>query len=328
MADDSQNIQPPKLGIVLLEILLSKSEAESMIGCLVEDWAKVIRANSTLKAKIWFWSEVLRSIWWMLPKAISDCSKGLPLSYIATSSALYALLYVIALLMEVAYQFDRLGPPALKRAPWIFLWVFGATAVGLWADWIWTLRGKRGGLVLSLLTFITASLLIYTASRQFLPHYPVTETDFQMYPAHVAFLKSVNYFLLLAVVFIVLPYHFVLSIQRDLREGRHCHVLALLTGRRPIAAPAGAVYLKVWWLAFLLIVAAVAALLAMAHLFESLKPKPHMGLFVQLAQWRFLLYFILGLECVVWYYCVLNGIKRKCLEAASAGRSPVTDRET
>ena len=245
--------------------------------------------------------------------------------HVLASSALYALLYVVALLLEIAYQFDRLGPPAMKLTPWVFLWVFGAAAASLWVDWRWTLRGKTAGLLLSLPAFISGGLLLYVMLGQFLPQYPVTESVLPAYPAHGAFLKSVYYFLPLAVVFVVLPYHFVLSIQRELREGRHRPVLDLLAGRRSSAAPAGAVYLRVWWLAILLIAAASAALVAMAHMFESLKPNPHSGLFVQLAQWRFLLYVILGLECVVWYYWVLNGIKRECLEALGAGKSSAAD---
>lgn len=245
--------------------------------------------------------------------------------HVLVSSALYALLYVVALLLEVAYQFDRLGPPAIKLTPWVFLWVFGAAAAGLGVDWKWTSRGKTAGLLLSLPAFIASGLLLYMVLGEFLPRHPVTEADFKTYPALGAFLKSVYYFLPLAVVFMVLPYHFVLSIQRELREGRHRAVLDLLAGRRSSAAPAGAVYLRVWWLAVLLIAAASAALVAMAHMFESLKPNPHSGLFVQLAQWRFLLYVILGLECVVWYYWVLNGIKRECLEALGAGKSSAAD---
>lgn len=245
--------------------------------------------------------------------------------HVLASSALYALLYVVALLLEVAYQFDRLGPPAIKLTPWVFLWVFVSAAAGLWVDWRWTSRGKTVGLLLSLPAFISAGLLLYLMLGQFLPQHPVTESVLPAYPAHGAFLKSVYYFLPLAVVFMVLPYHFVLSIQKELREGRHRPVLDLLAGRRSSAAPAGAVYLRVWWLAVLLITAASAALVAMAHMFESLKPNPHSGLFVQLAQWRFLLYVILGLECVVWYYWMLNGIKRECLEAMRAGKSSAGD---
>lgn len=245
--------------------------------------------------------------------------------HVLASSALYALLYAVALLLEVAYQFDSLGPGAIKLTPWVFLWVFGTAAAGLWVDWRWTSRGKTTGLLFSLPAFISAGLLLYLMLGQFLPQHPVTESVLPAYPAHGAFLKSVYYFLPLAVVFMVLPYHFVLSIQRELREGRHRPVLDLLAGRRSSAAPAGAVYLRVWWLAVVLIAAASAALVAMAHMFENLKPNPHSGLFVQLAQWRFLLYVILGLECVVWYYWVLNGIKRECLEAISAGKSSPAD---
>jgi DNA-binding winged helix-turn-helix (wHTH) protein len=227
--------------------------------------------------------------------------------------ALYALLYVDALFLEVAYQFDRLGSLALKLSPLVFLWVFGTAAAALWVDWRLTVRGKTTGLLFSLPIIIFAGVLLYAVLGQFLPGHAVTEAEFQTYPAQAAYLKSVYYFVPLAVVFLLLPYHFVLSARGELREGGHRLVLGLLTGRRSSAAPTGAVYLRAWWLVVALAVAATAALIAMAHLFESLRPSPHRGLFMQLAQWRLLLYIILGLECTVWYYWALNEIKRECL---------------
>lgn len=240
--------------------------------------------------------------------------------HVFAGCVLYALLYVDALFLEVAYQFDRFGPSAFKLSPLVFLWIFGTSAAALWLDWRQTLRGKMLGLVLSLLAFISAGILLYAALGLFLPEHPVTEAGFQTYPAQGAYLKSVYYFLPLGVLFLLLPYHFVLSVRRDLRDGRHRPVLDLLSGKRSSAAPAGAVYLRAWWLVVALAVAVAAAFVAMAHLFEGLKPNPHSGLFVQLAQWRLLLYVSLGLECTLWYYWTLNEIKRECLKAGSAGR--------
>jgi hypothetical protein len=47
------------------------------------------------------------------------------------SCALYSLLYVIALLVEVAYAFDRLGASALRIAPLVFTWVYATSLLGL-----------------------------------------------------------------------------------------------------------------------------------------------------------------------------------------------------
>lgn len=257
--------------------------------------------------------------------AVNDADRlaspfGGHLWHVFAGCGLYALLYVDALFLEIAYQFDRLGPSAFKLSPLVFLWIFGTSVAALWLDWRRTLEGKTTGLALSLTTFISAGILLYAALGLFLPSHPVTEADFQTYPAQGAYLKSVYYFLPLGVIFLLLPYHFVVSVRRALRDGRHRDVLDLLSGRRSSAAPTGTVYLRSWWLVVTLAIAVAAALVAMAHLFEGLKPNPHSGLFVQLAQWRLLLYVILGLECTLWYYWTLNEIKRECVKVGSAGR--------
>jgi len=68
------------------------------------------------------------------------------------------------------------------------------------------------------------------------------------------------------------------------------------------ASPVSGVHIRTWWLGGFLIGAFCIALLGTAHLVENLRSSPNSGLFIQLAQWRFLLYFLLGLECVLWYH--------------------------
>jgi hypothetical protein len=79
----------------------------------------------------------------------------------------------------------------------------------------------------------------------------------------------------------------------------------------------------VWWLGLFLFVAAVLSPIMVAHLFENLKPNPHINLFMQLVEWRVLTYLVLGLECLLWYYRSLNDLKRECLEATLATESSI-----
>lgn len=236
-------------------------------------------------------------------------------SHAVLSCSLYGLLYSIAFVLEVSYQFDRFGAEALRIAPLVFLWIWSTSMVGLGISWKLAGRRKEIGLVLCLLVFIGASMLLYALSGLFLPDFPVTEANFQTYPAHGAFLKSVYYFLPLAILFLVMPFHFVITMHEELLAGRYRTGLGLLTGRRSFVIPVGTVYLRVSWLGLLLFCAVVMALIATAHLFENLKPGGHMNLFMQLAQWRLLLYFLLGAECLIWYYASLNEIKHECLES-------------
>lgn len=235
------------------------------------------------------------------------------LCHVLASCALYALLYTVAILVEVAYQFDKLGAPAMRIAPWVFCWIMLTAVGGLAADWRWACRGEAKGLALCLLVFVGAAVSLYVALGMFLPGAPVTEARFQTYTAHGAYLKSVYYFLPLAVLFLILPFHFVVSTQGELQAGRARIVLDVLLGGGLAAPPAGSVYLKVRWLALALTICALVSVAVLAHLFENLLPNEHLNLFIQSVQWRTLLYFGLGLECLAWYYRSLGRIRRECL---------------
>jgi DNA-binding winged helix-turn-helix (wHTH) protein len=236
--------------------------------------------------------------------------------HVVTSCAMYALLYVIALVVEIAYQYDRFGSSELKLAPLVFLWIFGTSVAGLYVAWRRVCRGELNGLYPPLLIYAGAGLLLYVVLGFFLPNYPITEASFQTYTAHGAYLKSVCYFIVLAGVFLIIPFHLVISLQREVLAGRVDSVLGLLNGGRQVIMPKGTVYLKVWWLGVLLIIVTVLSPILIAHLFENLKPHFNMNLFMQLVMWRTLLYLLLAMESLLWYSLSLNKLKRLLLEPA------------
>jgi len=216
-------------------------------------------------------------------------------------SVLYALYYSVAFMLEVAYQYETYGTRALSITPLIFLWVMGTSLVGLGGGLRRTSRGSTSGILFSLSVFIGAGLILYLVSGLFLPDYAITQASFQTYPAKGAFLKSVYYVLPLVVLFVVLPFHLIVANECVLPNGKWRTGLDLHRNSRSPASPLGVVYLRTWWLAGILLGAFCGALLGMAHLFENLQSSPNSGRFIQLAQWRFLLYFLLGLECILWY---------------------------
>lgn len=234
------------------------------------------------------------------------------------SCALYALLYTIALFVEIAYQYSRFSSTIWKLAPFVFLWISSTSVFGLVVAWKRVQRKKSKGLSLSLTIFVCASLLLYMALGFYLPDIPITEANFQTYTAHGAYLKSVCYFLFLSIVFLIVPFHFVLSAQEELEAGQHQSLLDLLRGGRSSAAPRDAIYLRAWWLGILLIIVTLMSPLLAAHLFDNLKPNAYLNLFMQLVQWRILLYLALGMECLLWYYYSLNRIRRACLRSGVA----------
>lgn len=236
--------------------------------------------------------------------------------HVLISCTLYSLLYVVALLLEIAYQFDRFGAMAVRFTPIIFFWVFTTSLAGLSIDAKWTLQSRAKGLIIALLCLIGSALMLYSALCSFLPGYPITESIHQSQTAQGAYLKNVLYFLPLAIIFILLPYHFVVSLQREMRAGKHRLVHDLLLGKRRSLVPENTIYLKVWWLVLLLSGAAVTSLVFTFYMLDHLKPGLYTNLFTQLAFWRIMLYFALGLECLIWYAQALNALKRDCLNAS------------
>jgi DNA-binding winged helix-turn-helix (wHTH) protein len=234
---------------------------------------------------------------------------GRHLWHTLASCTLYALLYSVSVIIEVAYQFERFGSTAVMIASLTFCWVWGTSMCGFGVDWRMTAARKSGGLTFSLLIFVAAALLLYLCLGLFLPGVPITDAKFQTYPAHGAFLKNVYYFLPLAILFMLIPYHFVMAAQSELKDGRGQIMRNVLIGKRMSVSPLGAIYLRLWWLCGLLLLAAAGGAIGIAHLFENLQPNVHMNFFVQLVQWRTVLFFSLGLECMVWYYRMLNHLK-------------------
>ena len=160
-----------------------------------------------------------------------------------------------------------------------------------------------------------SALLLQVAMIWILPATAITEQfGRQAQSAQAAYFKNmVLYFLPLASIYLVLPFHFVLALQQDVAAQRHSEVAALLSSEPRAVAPKGAIFLRVRWLAVTLALAAVLSAILTQDLFDHLRQGRYMNLFMLLALGRCLLYFGLGLLCLLWYAKTLNEIKRECL---------------
>ena len=234
--------------------------------------------------------------------------------FLLASCTLYALLYAVALLIEVAYKFDTYGRAAVAGTLLVFLWVWTTSFLGLSVCRRLTLRGQTRGLTVAILIFAVSALLLYGSMTLFLPNVPITKALFPTYPAHGAYLKSIYYFFPLAVVFLVLPYQFIIAARNELRTRGAKQIISLLSGRSFGTAPNGTVFLRLKWLGIMLVIAAGGGIAGTAHLLENLVPGEYTNFFTQLVQWRLVLYFSLGLMCILWYARSLNAIKVDCLK--------------
>ena len=235
------------------------------------------------------------------------------LVFVSTACVAYAALYVVALLLEVAFQFNRFAFSSLKVAPVVFGWILLTAIISLVGGRALTSQSPSSGIVVSTFGFFAAALVLVVFLTRFLPDSPVTQATFQTYPARAAYLKDVSQFLLLAFIFLILPLHFISSIENEVKNGRYRGVLDLLQGNKHAAVPRGAVYLRFWVLVCSLAIIAAILLITTAHLLENLKLDPNLNLFIELLYVKGILYLGMGLTCLTWYYLTLSSIKRVCL---------------
>jgi DNA-binding winged helix-turn-helix (wHTH) protein len=227
------------------------------------------------------------------------------LIHVLVSSSLYAALYGVAIILEVSYEFTRFGRSALKFAFAAFLWIMLTSSAALIIDSKLTDRGKRAAQMWSIAALLISALLLVVGASRFLPITPISKLSFQSYSAQAAYLKDTVYFLVLAVFFISFPFHNVVRLGHEINKGRAAEILQTfserLSGRNA--------YVRVWALTAFLIMLALASLAMTAHLLDNLKTGPHMNLFTQLVYLRGILYFGLGIECLLWYYHELQKLE-------------------
>lgn len=233
--------------------------------------------------------------------------------YILVSCAIYASHYMITLLLEVAYKFDVYGTRTMIAAPIFFCWILITSIGGLVVALKLALKGKGYGLVLSASIFVAAAIVAFLGAWFILPHIPITQAKFQTYAAPAAYLKDIAYILPIVLLFLVVPFHFVVILEQEIKQGRTKEIFELLSGSKLSIRPTGTIYIKVWVLGLLLAGWLAYSLAGRAHLFDNLLPSPYLFMFEVFHQTRTMLQFALGLYCITWYYSTLNRLKSKCL---------------
>jgi hypothetical protein len=231
------------------------------------------------------------------------------------ASIVYGLIYGLCVLAEISYDFDHLGMPGIWVACSASAWVSMTSISSLMVDWKCIQREKPAGLATAISVFLVAIGLLLGALLAFLPDTPITQIDIAAQTARGAYLKDSVYSVLLGLILFVVPFHLVLTLQREFQEGRYRPNLALLSGERKAVAPDGAIYLRPATLAILLLIAFLASIPLTMGLFSHLRPGRYSGLFTVLIYLRWIAYFGMGLLCVLWYGNVLNRLKREALTA-------------
>ena len=238
---------------------------------------------------------------------------------LAVAVSMYSLLFPLALLAEVAYDFDRLGRPAVDASPFMFVWIAVTSLAAFAMVWHGSRTNARAKVVYAGATLLIAPVVLFLGVRGLLPSYPVVQANFQTYTAQAGFLKSIVLTVPLAILFLMIPFDFILTLQRQLREGRHAFVLDMLNGASHAVPPKGALYLRPKILLAALVIDLVFSILGTIRLFEGLTPSPQMNLFMILTLARSFLYVTLWVGAWWWYTWALNEVKRECVAVTSIG---------
>jgi hypothetical protein len=236
--------------------------------------------------------------------------------YVLLASTLYALLFAVPVVVEVAYQFDRFGGLALLLAPPVFLYVMITTLAAFWID-VRAVRAGTDGFTRTLAILVVATFGLCLLLLPLLPSAPTVAATFQTYPARLGYLKSVFYAWLVGPLLVFWPFHFVVAMQAQLARGRHAQMLALLNREKTALPPRGTPLIPVWALGWY--VAGVFAFnyFGLSHLFDNLRPAPYMSLFMTTVLIRVTAWLLLALVGVVWYANSLTELKRECQAVAS-----------
>jgi len=230
--------------------------------------------------------------------------------------ALYALMSAATVFMEFAYAFDQYKTLAWSLGPAVFVWTFATMLVALTVDTKLTRAGRSSGMAASVAALALGAVLHYFAVRSFFPIVPITQASFGTWPAQAAYLKGIVYCTAFAVFFVAPTFHFVVTMQREIKAGAYRAGLELLTRGKTAVAPRGAPYVPLWLFCAVLAGGAVASVFSSAHLLEALKATAYSNLFVQAVQIRWLLFLTLGAEGCWWYYSSVQELKRECVTLA------------
>lgn len=194
--------------------------------------------------------------------------------YALASCSIYASHYLITLLLEVAYRFDIYGTKAMIAAPIFFCWMLITSIWGLAVASKAALKGK--GLALAVVVFVAAAMIAFLGAWFVLPHTSVTEAKFQTFAAPAAYLKDIGYILPIALLYLIVPFHFVSVLEKEIEQGRTKEVFKLLSGSKLSIRPAGTIYIKIWVLGLFLTGWLAYSLIGRAHLFDNLLPSPYL----------------------------------------------------
>lgn len=228
--------------------------------------------------------------------------------------AIYAALFVVALFIEVAYEFDSYKNLAFSLAMPVFLWIWSTSLFALFLSRRKSENFVTVNFILPIVIFIFSAILLHVFLGAFIPAAAITRANFQTYPASAAYLKDIFYFLTLGIFLIALPFSAIVRLESEFAESRESKLFSHSQQTRQRKTSLARIFIfSAKLLLGLTITAVLVSLWATAHLLDNLKPDPHHNFFVQMVLCRWFLYFGLAAECLIWYWIKIRTLTARRL---------------
>lgn len=232
---------------------------------------------------------------------------------VLVSCLVYASLYVMTMWAEIALQYDRYAGRVVLGMPFVISLMSVTTYAALKLCWRRAARGDDYSLTFGFLILLTATLTAYGLSWIIMPRIPINGAST---PQEI-YVQNIGIDLALITVYLLVPFHFIINLQRELVEGRHQAVLKLLKREKDSVPVRHTIYLRIWPLLIPLASQVFIIWRIQDQFMRTLAPGKYRVFYVTFAQITWFIYFVLGVSWLIWYYRAINELKRECLIAGA-----------
>lgn len=234
---------------------------------------------------------------------------------VLVSCLVYASLYVMTMWAGIALQYDRYAGRVALGMPFVIILMSVTTYAAMKLCWRRAARGDDYSLTFSFLILLTATLTAYGLSWIILPPIPINGAST---PQEI-YIQNIGGDLALITIFLLVPFHFIVNLQRELAEGKHRATLKLLNRDKDAVPVRHTIYLRIWPLLIPLASQVYIIWRIQDAFMRTLTPGKYRVFYVTFSQTTWFIYFVLGTSWLIWYYRMINELKRECIVAERMG---------
>jgi hypothetical protein len=196
----------------------------------------------------------------------------------------------------------------------LFALCFAGTLGCLWLSAAFGRGERRFALQASVLGLAALTAVTLGLFFAVLPHESIVRATFATRTVYQAFQKNIFiHFTPAVLLYVLMPFHAVLGIQRELHEGRVANTVALLTGDRTAFHPRGLWVLRPHVLGWLMAFMGVVHILGMNYMLDNLLPGPYSAWFAAALYVRIGLWFVIAGIGLGWYHRQMQDLRQLAL---------------